>query len=104
MWAQMCEGSGADSTAPRSAGLPTRPGSTALAQPLYTGMLGGSALMTDGYEPYNAIAQTHGLVHLGCRALCRRYFNDAPEALPKNRCGPDSLTAANTSLRRSASR
>jgi len=23
-------------------------------------------LMSDGYEPYNAIAQTHGAVHLGC--------------------------------------
>ena len=49
--------------------------------------------MTDGYEPYNAIAQTNGLVHLGCWAHCRRYFNDALQALPKDRRGPDSLSA-----------
>ena len=94
MWAQMCEGSGGDGTGPPIRLFAYAPGrSTALAQPLYAGMRGGSALMTDGYEPYNAIAQTHGLVHLGCWAHCRRYFNDALQALPKERRGPDSLSA-----------
>jgi len=39
--------------------------------------------MTDGYEPYNAIARTHALVHLGCWAHARRYFVEAEAALPK---------------------
>jgi hypothetical protein len=26
----------------------------------------GAVLMTDGYESYNAIAETNGLVHLAC--------------------------------------
>lgn len=94
MWAQMCEGSGADGTGPLIRLFAYVPGrSTALAQPLYAGMRGGGALMTDGYEPYNAIAKTNGLVHLGCWAHCRRYFNDALQALPKDRRGPDQLSA-----------
>ena len=94
MWAQMCEGSGADGTGPPIRLFAYAPGrSTALAQPLYAGMRGGGALMTDGYEPYNAIAKTNGLVHLGCWAHCRRYFNDALQALPKDRRGPDQLSA-----------
>ncbi|MFX8473972.1 transposase, partial [Acinetobacter baumannii] len=32
------------------------------------------AVMTDGYEPYNAAAQVHGLVHLGCWVHARRGF------------------------------
>lgn len=32
-------------------------------------------------------------VHLGCWAHARRYFNDALQALPKDRRGPDSLSA-----------
>lgn len=94
MWAQMCEGSGTDATGPPIRLFAYAPGrSTALAQPLYAGMRGGGALMTDGYEPYNAIAKTNGLVHLGCWAHCRRYFNDALQALPKDRRGPDQLSA-----------
>jgi transposase len=38
------------------------------AQPLYQGIKAGAALMSDGYEVYNAIAATHGVVHLGCWA------------------------------------
>lgn len=94
MWAQMCEGSGVDGTGPPIRLFAYAPGrSTALAQPWYAGMRGGGALMTDGYEPYNAIAQTHGLVHLGCWAHARRYFNDALQALPKDRRGPEQLSA-----------
>ena len=33
---------------------------------LWAGMRRGAVLMSDGYEPYNAIAKTHGAVHLGC--------------------------------------
>lgn len=94
MWVQMCDGSGADGTGPPIRLFAYAPGrSTATAQPLYAGMRAGGVLMTDGYEPYNAIAQTHGLVHLGCWAHCRRYFNDALQALPKDRRGPQQLSA-----------
>lgn len=58
---------------------------------LYAGVRPGAALMTDGYEPYNAIAQTHGLMHLGCWAHARRYFIEAEDALPKNARKPDQL-------------
>jgi hypothetical protein len=43
----------------------------------------GAALMSDGYEAYNAISAANDLVHLGCWAHCRRYFIRAEEALPK---------------------
>lgn len=41
--------------------------------------------MTDGYEPYNAVAQVHQLTHLGCWVHARRRFIDAEAALPKER-------------------
>lgn len=56
---------------------------------LYAGIQSGAALMTDGYEVYNGIARTHGLVHLGCWAHCRRYFVEAEAVLPKDKRGPD---------------
>ena len=56
---------------------------------LYAGIRQGAVLMTDGYEVYSAIAQTHGLVHLGCWAHCRRYFVEAEAVLPRNTRGPD---------------
>jgi transposase len=56
---------------------------------LYAGIREGAALMTDGYEVYNGIAKTNGLVHLGCWAHCRRYFIEAEAALPKSARGPD---------------
>ena len=94
IWVQMCEGSGLEGTGPPIRLFTYAPGrSTALAQPLYAGMQEGSALMTDGYEPYHAVAQSHGLVHLGCWAHCRRYFYDALQALPKDRRGPEQLSA-----------
>jgi len=34
-------------------------------------------LMTDGYEPYDAVARAGALTHAGCWAYVRRYFNDA---------------------------
>ena len=56
---------------------------------LYAGIRPGAVLMTDGYEVYNGIAQTHGLVHLGCWAHCRRYFVEAETVLPKSARGPE---------------
>jgi hypothetical protein len=50
---------------------------------LWAGVRHGAVLMTDGYAPYNAIAQANKLVHLGCWAHCRRYFVEAEAALPK---------------------
>lgn len=94
MWAQMTDGSGPAGTGPpmRLFGYsPSR--SAATAQALYAGVRSGCVLMTDGYEPYNQIAQAHRLVHLACWAHCRRYFIDALEALPKNARGPEQPAA-----------
>jgi transposase len=54
---------------------------------LWAGLRHGAVLMTDGYEPYNAIAQTHGAVHLGCWVHARRYFVKAEDGLPKEARG-----------------
>jgi transposase len=53
------------------------------AQPLYDGIKPGVALMSDGYEVYNAIAAARDAVHLGCWAHSRRYFIEAEAAIPK---------------------
>ncbi|MDT4330787.1 MULTISPECIES: IS66 family transposase [Methylomonas] len=53
------------------------------AHPLYEGIRSGVALMSDGYEVYNAIAAARGAVHLGCWAHARRYFVEAEAAIPK---------------------
>ncbi|MDD2657959.1 MAG: transposase, partial [Candidatus Pacebacteria bacterium] len=66
---------------------------TAAAQMLYAGMRAGSTLMSEGYAVYEQIAQTHQLMHLACWAHCRRDFNDALQALPKNARTADQLTA-----------
>ncbi len=66
---------------------------TDAAKALYEGMRSGGVLMSDGYEPYEAVARQHSLVHLGCWAHCRRYFHDALQALPKDKRGPDQLAA-----------
>jgi hypothetical protein len=94
MWVQMTEASGIQGTGPpiRMFGYsPSR--STHSARILYEGMRRGGVLMSDGYEPYAAIAEQHRLVHLGCWAHCRRYFNDALQALPKDKRGPEQLPA-----------
>jgi transposase len=93
MWVQMAERSGPDGTGPPIrlfAYSPSR--STQAAQQLYAGVRAGGVLMSDGYDVYNAIAKANRLVHLGCWAHCRRYFNDALQALPKNNRGPDQLS------------
>jgi transposase len=94
MWAQMTQGSGPDGTGPPIrlfAYSPSR--STAAAQILYTGMSPGSVLMSDGYAVYDQLAHAHQLVHLACWAHCRRDFNDALQALPKNARTADQLAA-----------
>ena len=94
MWAQMTQGSGVQGAGPpiRLFGYsPSR--STAAAQVLYAGVRKGSVLMSDGYAVYGQIAQAHELVHLGCWAHCRRGFNDALQALPKNARGPEQLAS-----------
>ncbi len=45
------------------------------------------ALMTDGYEGYNAVAAAPGVVHLGCWVHARRRFIDAQRAQPKGKTG-----------------
>jgi transposase len=94
MWVQMTQASGEDGTGPpvRLFGY-SASRSTHAARTLYEGMRPGGVLMSDGYEPYAAIAQQHRLVHLGCWAHCRRYFNDALQALPKDKRGPEQLPA-----------
>ena len=61
------------------------------AQPLYAGIRRGAALMTDGYEVYAGIAETHGLTHLGCWAHARRYFVEAEAVIPKATRGSGQL-------------
>ena len=88
------QASGSDSTGPpiRLFGYsPSR--STHAARTLYEGMRPGGALISDGYEPYAAIAEPHRLVHLGRWAHCRRYFHEALQALPKDKRGPEQLPA-----------
>ena len=92
MWAQMTEGSGAQGTGPPIrlfAYMPSRSRDASLR--LYAGVSKGSVLMTDGYEPYNQVAKSNGLVHLACWAHCRRYFFEAVQALPKEKRGPEQL-------------
>ena len=94
MWAQMTEASGVCGTGPPIrlfAYSPSR--STEAAQRLYVGAREGGVLMSDGYEVYNKIALANKLVHIGCWAHCRRYFNDALQALPKANRGPEQLAA-----------
>lgn len=59
------------------------------ASSLYAGIKAGAALMSDGYEVYNAIAAVNGLTHLGCWAHARRYFVEAEAVIPKAACGPE---------------
>ena len=67
IWAQMTDGCGKDGTG-RPIRLftysPSRSTKTAMA--LYAGIQQGAVLMTDGYEVYDAVAETHQLVHPGC--------------------------------------
>jgi len=94
LWAQMTQSSGKDGTGPpiRLFGYsPSR--STKAALELYAGIRPGAVLMTDGYDVYDAVADAHQLVHLGCWAHCRRYFFDALKGLPKDKRGPDHLAA-----------
>ena len=94
LWAQMTDGSGRDGTGPRIrlfAYAPSR--STETAAALYAGMRRGAVLMTDGYEPYDTIAEKHGLIHLGCWTHARRKFFEALQALPKDKRGPEQLPA-----------
>jgi transposase len=94
LWAQMTNASGMQGTGPPIrlfAYSPSRSAKTALA--LYAGIRPKAVLMTDGYDVYDTVAAQHDLVHLGCWAHCRRYFNDALQALPKDQRGPEQLAA-----------
>jgi transposase len=88
LWAQM------NGTGPPVRLFGYAPGrSGAQAARLYAGIRPGAVLMTDGYEVYNTIAATHGLVHLACWAHARRYFIDAEAVLPKGQRGPEQLSS-----------
>jgi transposase len=94
LWAQATEASGEDGTGPPIrlfAYSPSR--STETAKTLYAGMRAGGVLMSDGYKPYEAIAQEHALVHLGCWAHARRGLHEALQALPKDKRGSEQLPA-----------
>ena len=94
MWAQMTNGSGRDGRGPPIrlfAYSPSRSAKTA--RELYAGITEGAVLMTDGYEAYATVANEHRLIHLGCWVHCRRYFYDALQALPKDKRGPEQLSA-----------
>ncbi len=68
LWAQM-----SDSGVPIRCFTYTPGRGTKLADKLFAGIREGAVMMTDGYEPYNDIAQRHQLVHLGCWVHVRRY-------------------------------
>jgi transposase len=93
LWAQMT-----------GSGIPIRcftytPGRGArLADRLFAGVRKGAALMTDGYEPYNGIAEQYQLVHLGCWTHARRYFVKAEDNVPKAARPPDLLATRFISL------
>lgn len=94
LWAQMTQASGADGTGPPIrlfAYSPSR--STEVARTLYAGMRRAGVLMSDGYKPYEAVAQEHALVHLGCWAHARRGLHEALQAMPKDKRGPEQLPA-----------
>jgi transposase len=94
IWAQMTDGCGKDGTGPPIRLFTYSPSrSTKTAMALYAGIRQGAVLMTDGYEVYDTVAETHSLMHLGCWTHCRRYFHEALQALPKNQRGPDQLAA-----------
>jgi transposase len=97
MWAQMTEAQAKTARAADPAvHLRTQP-QTKTALELYAGIRQGAVLMTDGYDVYNAVAGEHQLVHLGMLgALHARYFNDALQALPKDKRGPDQLPRASS--------
>ena len=61
------------------------------ARQFYDGARG--ALITDGYEVYANVAQTCGLIHLGCWAHARRRFVEAEAALPKAARTPEQPAA-----------
>jgi transposase len=84
MWVQM---SGTGPPVRLFSYSPTR--SAAQAAALYAGIKPGAVLMTDGYEPYNDVADASQLVHLGCWAHARRYKIEAEENLPKVQRGRD---------------
>ena len=58
---------------------------------LYAGIKRGAALMSDGYEVYGGVAEANGLVHLACRAHCRRYFVEAEAVIPKAARSPEQI-------------
>lgn len=94
VWAQMTDGSGRDGTGPPIrlfAYSPSR--STKTAMELYAGIRPGAVFMTDGYDVYDTVAETHQLVHLACWTHCRRYFLEALQSLPKDQRGPNQLAA-----------
>jgi transposase len=82
LWAQM---SGSGPPIRLFTYAPSRSADTA--RSLFEGARG--ALMSDGYEVYANLAQSFGLVHLGCWAHARRRFVEAEAALPKTARTPE---------------
>lgn len=80
LWAQM---NGTGPPVRLFAYSPTR--ETKQATALYAGIKPGAVLMTDGYAPYDDVANTYQLVHIGCWAHARRYLVEAEQALPKDK-------------------
>jgi transposase len=65
---------------------PSRSTETAIAW--YDGAKVRGVLMTDGYAPYDAAAEKHRLIHLGCWAHARRYFVEAEAVVAPDKRGP----------------
>lgn len=62
-----------------------------LADKLFAGIREGAVLMTDGYAPYDGIAQRHHLIHLACWTHARRGFVPAEDNVPKAARTPELL-------------
>ncbi|MEX3606327.1 MAG: transposase [Burkholderia sp.] len=52
---------------------------------LWAGIRKSSALMSDGGDVYDLMAQKNKLIHLGCWMHARRYFVEAKVALAQGR-------------------
>lgn len=82
-WAQV---SGSGPPAVLFGYAPSRSTETAIAW--YDGAKVQGVLMTDGYAPYEAVAEKHRLIHLGGWAHARRYCVEAEAVVSPDKRGP----------------
>lgn len=97
VWAQMTEHGGRSGTGPPIRLFTYSPSrSTKTAMALYAGIAPGAVLMTDGYEVYDTIAQTHQLVHLDAGRIAGGTFTMRCRPCPRSRESPSSWPRASS--------